>query len=586
MAMRYQKALRGLLLSIIVTASIFVGLSAISQKSTDQRTCAVLQHETMPMASDAASNPTWDLVNHTRLAIDTQSAPFSYGNTSGVPGVSISVNRTHNKAHSLNATNLQHYMNLSYTDRFTINCTSIETSTYTIKIFTPLIHELLKDLFLPNASLVTNIQSIKIKCTTNETSFTYNLSMYNSWLFPIVISPIYSDVSIIQFRYALQYFYFNISQAVKVLESRSIYEGASFLFEVNYTVPVVFSSWAMATKTGEKFRIEGDHSSSLSNYTLSFRVSAPKGVSITFHYLPADYYYINQTTPIFYRFNGSVPIAFNAAKDEALQGWLIAPNGLPVDLNSSGIPFRIDFSINATVGFIDQLAGRWTSDGMASDMDIRTRKFKLTVLSGPNTLLIENVEFTANDIAYTNRIKPTSSTTPESGIDITDDTYTYYDTVLEKDVTKSNGTKVKVGRIQKSNGPVKVSFSYDAPYNASLTIRDNVRNPLPGAEVILFFHGVRFGPLMSMNGSNLQPAKIADALGVVTYNFLPEGNYSVEVRFQDRVTTQEFSLYGGTKSVSIEVVTDAPYQPWILIAWIAIFGVLCMLGISLFKRKR
>jgi hypothetical protein len=568
MAMRYQQALHGILFSIIVTASIFMGISAISQNNTEQRAFSVSPRETMQRASEEASVPTWAQINHTRLTIDTSEAPRA--SVTGVAGVAVgTLERKFNKKTSVNATNIQQYMNLSYTDGFSINCTNGNAaSNFTVRLNTPLIFA-----WYRIGVFNINWQAIKIRCPTNQTSFTPADIRTGSPLNPLIVP------NVTQFDNRTQHFNFNISQAVRVFESTSIYTGATFWFEVNFTVTVTFSSWSMATKPGKNFRMEGNQSTRQSNYTLSFRVSGPKGVNITFHYFLADRNYTSNH--IFYQNN----VLFTPTYDATLKGWKIAPGG-SVKLNSTGLPFKIEFTGNATVGFVEQKAGRWNSDGMASRLDTRTRKFKLAVLSGPSTLLIERVEFTANDIAYSSVFQSTNKVAPTSSITVTDDTYHYYDPVLERDVTRSNGTKTVIGRIQKANGSVTVSFNYNASYSALLTVRDDVRNLLSGAEVTLYFHGVRFGPLMSVNGTSLQPVKITNALGEVAFDHLPEGNYSVEVRFQGLVKTQEFSLYGGAKSVPIDVVTNVPYQPWILVAWLGIFGTVCALGIVLFKRKR
>ncbi len=576
MAMRYQKALQGLLFSIIVTASIFVGLSVISQKDTGQRTFMVLQDETTPVTSDAASVPTWSEINHTRFAIDTQETPLPSTNvTYAGAGVSVlagEINRTYNSAYTLNATNLQPQMNLSYTDRWTIRCTDhLAVSNFTVLLNTPLVNTT-----TTNTTLISNAKAIKIKWGgTHETSFAFNTAIFS----PPIYNTIYPNVT--NLPTVGHYFRFNIKNAVEILENTSLYTGASFLFEVNYTVTVQFTSWSMENKPGEKFRIEGNQSTRVSNYTLSFRVSGPKGANITFHYFTAD---LNCTSVQKFYMNNSL-MSPQPVFDATLKGWRIAPGG-SVKLNPTGITFKIEFRVNATVGFVDRKAGRWTSDGMTSRFDTRTRRFKLAVLSGPSTLLIVNVTFTANDIPYTIKIQGTSSVTPESQITITDDTYTYYDYILQQDMTRSNGTKAEIGRLQKANGPVTTSYNYNASYGATLRILDELRNPLSGAEVTLYFHGVRFGPLMSVNGSSLQPVKITNVLGAVTYSYLPEGNYSVVVLSQGRVKTQGFSLYGGAKTVTIDVVTDVPYQPWILFAWVSICGLLVVVGISLFKRKR
>jgi hypothetical protein len=536
-----------------------------------------LQHETMPVTSDAASVPTWDLVNHTRLAIETPEAPAPSSDAKYAgAGVSVpggEINRTHNKAFSLNATNLQPQMNLSYTDRWTIRCTDqgADPLNFTVRLNTPLINST-----RTAVSLTSNAKAIKIRCNANGngTSFAYNFAMFSTPVCP----SIYPNVT--GFMNMSHYFRFNISHAAEVFASRGVLTGDSFLFEVNYTVTVQFSSWSVAAKSGEKFRIEGNQSTRQSNKTLSFRVSGPKGVNITFHYFTTD---LDCTSNHVFRADN---VPFTPTFDTTLKGWRIAPGG-SVKLNATGTAFSIDYRVNATVGFVDKMAGRWTSDGMASRLDTRTRKFKLAVLSGPSALLVENIEFVSNDIAYSTKMQATSSATPTTIVTIVDDTYQVPDPLQEGElITKSNGTKVSLRSIQKTFGPVTVSFNYNASYGASLRILDDLRNPLSGAEVTLYFHGVRFGSLMSVNGSNLQPIKITNDLGIVTYNYLPEGNYSVEVHAQGRVKVQEFSLYGGARSVSIDVVTDIPYQPWILVAWVAIFGLLSVVGISLFKKKR
>ncbi len=267
--MRYQKAFYGILFSIIVTATIFMGLSAISQKGTDQRAFMVLQHETMPVTSDAATVPNWSEINHTKLAIDTQDALAPHTNVSyGGAGVSVpigGINSTHNKAFSLNATNLQPYMNLSYTDRFTIICTDqFAASNFTVRLYSPLINATQNDV---NQTLISNAKAIRIRSATNETSFAFTYAT----IFNTTINPsVYPMVT--KFAKTQHFFEFNISKAANVFESRGLLNGDSFLFEVNYTIPVKFSSWGMSMKAAENFRIEGNQATRRINYNLSFHV--------------------------------------------------------------------------------------------------------------------------------------------------------------------------------------------------------------------------------------------------------------------------------------------------------------------------
>ncbi|MBN2150405.1 MAG: hypothetical protein JW839_03060 [Candidatus Lokiarchaeota archaeon] len=570
--MKMQRALSGVLLAVLVTTSVIAGIAGLSQEGTGGKPSTGYERGTMPVTSEAASVPDWNEVNHTRLFIDTSEAPRASVDLVGVAGVAAAwKNTTFDKVSSVNATNLRPNMVLKYTDRFSINCTQVVGgSNYTVRLNTPSINA-----SLVNQTIETNVKSIKIKCATNETTFAYDYSIFNA--------PFYGTVypNVTRFQYKKHFFEFNISHAVEVFESTNIYVGASFLFEVNYTIPVsfTFSPTAMETKAGENFRVDGSASTRSANLTLTFKVTGPAGVNITFHYLPAD----SEYTGNFRFYNKTTQMA--TPDFTAGLGWRIPKTGT-VDLNANGTEFKVEFNCSATIGFVEQTAGNWHSDGVASRLDTRTRKYRLSVISGPSTLLFQRVEYVARDISFSTKSQATGAVAPTSSISISNNTYKYYDPILEREVTKGNGTKVVIGRIQKASTPVEASFDYNAPYRAELSIRDAVRNKLKGAEVTLFFHGIRFGPLMSLNETSLQPVKITDSSGTVTFNNLPEGNFTVEVRSHGLFKAQAFSLYGAATSVSIEVVTDVPYQPWILVSWVVVFGIIGVLGIVLFKKKR
>ncbi|MEX2681187.1 MAG: hypothetical protein Q6373_006275 [Candidatus Sigynarchaeota archaeon] len=576
--MKFRRALPGILLTIIVCMSMLVGLTAISKIKVDTSATVGFQHDIIGMAGEDPTVPTWDKVNHTMISIDTSEAPRASVNYTGVAGVVASwlPPSTFNKKASINATNMQPNIYMNYTDRYSINCTQVVSgSNYTVKLIAPSIYFRLKGMVIPE----TNWKSIKLGRVGNWTSFTFGEIGFDSRIYPSIWPNVTQYNNGTDLPEDKHYFKFNVSHAAKVFYNRNVQAGDSFFFELNYTIQIVTSEWSMSSTSTKNFRIEGNQSTRSANLTLGFRISGPKGVNVTFHYKPADDGWTGNFN--FYRNNILLP-----KPDKEAQGWKLPKTGT-VDLNSTGVAFKIEFNYNATVGFVERHVGKWNSDGIASRLDTRTRTYKLAVLSGPQTLLVERVEFTANDIAFRSVFQISKKVAPSSSIALSDDTYSYYDPVLEKEVTKSNGTKVVVGRIQQANGPVAASFNYNASYSVSLRVLDEIRNPLPGAEVTLYFHGIRFGPLMSLNKTYLQPAKIANTLGFVSYDYLPEGNYSVEVRFQGRlVKTQEFALYGTTNKSTIEVITDVPYPPGILVSWIAIFGLLCMLGIALFKRKR
>lgn len=82
------------------------------------------------------------------------------------------------------------------------------------------------------------------------------------------------------------------------------------------------------------------------------------------------------------------------------------------------------------------------------------------------------------------------------------------------------------------------------------------------------------------------PAKKSDSLGLVTFRYLPEGNYSAEVMFQGMlVQTHNFTLNEVNSFPTVEITTVVPYEPTILVIWIILFGFIAIIGFSM-QRKR
>lgn len=592
---RYMKMQRKLfsavlLIAFTIVAGLNYGMSTMGMPGLHANSYSKTSQSPRIMTSQVTpSVPNWNNISYAKISAVRCQTPTPNPQSQSVNGVSFSnfknatyFNQTYTPTLNTNASSIQHVLRLSMSERFFVNCTDpTASSNFTVLYFPS----------LANNTLLDTMRFIQIK---DGTINTVNYSRtYNQKNDSIIVYPSYTNFNEYIFRYDMVSkfeFDFNISEAVRIFENTSLYKGANFIVELNYSFPISVKEWSMTT-TSSYFTIEGRNTTHVVSYSELFYVESQENVLLTFYFIPAE---VNSTYDYsFYSedFNNKNPVLTQMTTptfDTAVQGYLIAP--APLDLvsaNSYGTLIQVTFNINATVGFTEINADRWTFDRLVASLDIRVRQYQLSVLQGPNIYLIENIRFNITDMYYANVFGGSNSSYPDGAFSFQNNTFPYYNTELESVINIPNGTQCLLGRIQKLQGPVTVSLEYNASYNATFHVLDEVRNPLPGAEIVLNYCGVRFGSLMAWNMSLSYPRVMTDSNGVITYTYLPEGNYTAMVYYQDRlVQTENFTLNNANSPLTLEIITTVPYAPTILIGWFVIFGILAILGVVLLKRKR
>ena len=512
-----------------------------------------------PVASVSKKVPMWNETFLTTFAIDSLETPVPRGrNVTGVSISESSFNRTFNRDLTINATNLNPVINVSFTERFNVTCLDGSAiSNFTVRYYPSLANfSYLHNLTNVNTFRVINVNYTKIFTKNND-----------SGLLPLIL--LYQTAG---------YFTFNISKAVSKFENASIYTNASFIVEMNLSYPIKFSGYTF-TMLNPWFELEGNTTTKLLNYSQSFRLTSGKALNMSLLFSPVEGLYWNNTK--FYKNSVQfTPPAYNST----FNGWRIAPGGF---ISSNNTVIKVDFWINTTVGFSNIKASRWATDSLIMGLDTRRREYMIEVLKGPPSYLVERIKFNVTDMALANIFQQTKSTYPTSVVTLENNTYQYFDPELEQTINMPNGTRMYLTRAQKACGRVTISFNYNGSYNATMRILDEVHNPLPDAQVELLYNGVRFGTLMGWNGSIYYPAKTTSIIGMVSFNYLPEGNYTAVVHFRGtQVQAQNFTLNGKNRALVLDVITTVPYQPTILVSWFAIFSFLAVLGVVLLKRKR
>ncbi|HME50900.1 MAG TPA: carboxypeptidase-like regulatory domain-containing protein [Candidatus Lokiarchaeia archaeon] len=544
----------GLLIAATIVAGMYCGMFNMGMPGSHGNMNSSVSTNQGVMTSQAAppvSN--WSKVNYAKLMVYSQEAP-PQGASRSVPGVKVpvlSLNETFYPKLSTNATSTQPVLRLRYSEDLFVNCTDASTiSNFTIR-------------YVPSLA---NDSYDTVQFTELKNSGTANYSRtYTQINNTELIIPDIHNANMFIFRYEINAFYFNVSEAVHVFENNSLYTGARFIIQLNYSYPISIVGWSMKT-TSSAFDIEGKQSAHTISYSESFTVKCLNEVNLTFYFIPVDQ---NVTFDyLFYKqdFNvkNSVLTRFSQAPsyNTTVHGWKIEPAPFShVTANSNGTLIAVTFNISATVGFTEIAANRWTLDKLVASSDMRMRQYQLSVLQGPETYLIENIRFKITDMYFGNIFSNSNASYPDGSFYVAYNTYQMFNPVLEAVVSMPNGTQGILGRIQKSQGPVTVSFEYDAPYSVTFRVLDAGRNPLPGAEVVLNYSGLSFGSLMAWNTSIVYPPSITDSGGLISCNYLPEGNYTVVVNYQGTlVQAINFTLDSTNSPLTLEIITTV--QPW------------------------
>lgn len=504
-----------------------------------------------PSASQVTTIPQWSDIEYTTVRVFQQSAPS--GSVTPVEGLSVppaSMQKFFYENTSLNATNIQTTAWLHFKEQFNVTCTSATAESDFVINYYPA---------LANGSLV---EGVRLFNNVLDVSYTKdNASLIESFL-------TYASVG--------EHFSFNMSAAVERVENVSLYTGANYSVQIEFKYPIQFKDWSM-TSTHSAFPIGGRNATAIANYSQSFTLWSEIPLNVSFYLIPRETSFI--TNPAFRL--GTTP--FTADFNSTIGGYDISPGGGSVDTNNSRVTFT--FGVPFTVGFTDTYVNRWHRDLVKWGANARSRYFKLDIFAGPEQYLLEKVQFNITDIDGSIR-RPGTYSSPSTATSTANAQYSVLDEETGQMVTIQNGTRFTIGQMQKAAGRLDVGLDYSGTYNATFRILDEVRNPLAGAGVILYYHGERFGVRMAAEDPLVNPMQQSDALGVVTFRFLPEGNYSMVVQFQGWNHTQDFRVSKDQASISGEVVTSVPYQPGLLVSWTVAFGIVAVLGVVLVKKKK
>lgn len=250
--------------------------------------------------------------------------------------------------------------------------------------------------------------------------------------------------------------------------------------------------------------------------------------------------------------------------------------------------FLIDFTVNYIIGFVEPVDETWAIDRLVEEKDIRERIYFPRIISGPSHIFVKYINILEDTIGF----EQVKSAVSLFGRDIS---YVEVNvTELEEDIknslifsenaTKRQGIKITLPYLIKGE-VCPFTFKYETDKDLRIIITDNIRMPIVGLDVVVYYYGEKYGTYISKEVNQPIGPTITDQNGEILVENVPNGNYTIKIY---NPITEEL-IFEAEVSAFTEVnyvITPIIHFPLIVLIFsissLGIFGI----GFIVFKKQK
>ena len=250
--------------------------------------------------------------------------------------------------------------------------------------------------------------------------------------------------------------------------------------------------------------------------------------------------------------------------------------------------FLIDFTVNYIIGFLEPVDETWGIDRLVEDKDIRERIYFPQIISGPNHIFVKYINILEDTIGF-DQVKSESSLFGRA--------ISYVEvnvTELEEDIRNSlifneNATKrqgIKITLPYLLNGEIcPFTFKYETDKDLKVIITDNIRMPIVGLDVVVYYYDEKYGTYISKEVNQPIGPTITDQNGEILVENVPNGNYTIKIYdpiTEELIVEAEVSAFTEVNYV----ITPIIHFPLIILIFsissLSIFGI----GFMIFRKQK
>ena len=215
--------------------------------------------------------------------------------------------------------------------------------------------------------------------------------------------------------------------------------------------------------------------------------------------------------------------------------------------------FSLNFSSSFTIKFIDPTEKTWSIDRLYANRNKRERIYIPSLISGPEHLLLKFVSIYEPTI-YFEQVESESSVF-ERNIDVI---------YINNTVTSKQGTYIQLPYLIRGE-TCPFIIKYVTSQILRIVITNNIRMPLVGATIKVFYYGQEFGTYISPDKSQPLALAASNENGGIVLSNVPHGNYTIHVYYNGNLIKEADS---STLNENNFIYTSIPHIP----IWILIFG--------------
>jgi hypothetical protein len=126
-------------------------------------------------------------------------------------------------------------------------------------------------------------------------------------------------------------------------------------------------------------------------------------------------------------------------------------------------------------------------------------------------------------------------------------------------------------------------MKYETELDLKLVITDNIRMPIVGLDVEIYYYGELYGTYMSEDNTQPIGPTITDENGEILVENVPNGNYTIKIYQGDQLLKEaEVSAYLETNYVTTPII----HIPFIVIIFGSIGGLIFGIGFFIYRKYK
>ncbi|MFX1390882.1 MAG: hypothetical protein ACFE9Z_12530 [Promethearchaeota archaeon] len=231
----------------------------------------------------------------------------------------------------------------------------------------------------------------------------------------------------------------------------------------------------------------------------------------------------------------------------------------------------MNFTSDFTIRFENPVDKHWAIDRLVAMANIRERIYLPSIVAGPRHIFVRDLSFYDYDIRF-ELILSTSSLFQRD--------FEFFP--LNSSIVGREGIELIIPYIINDETCPSI-VKYTATQTLRITIVDNIRMPLIGANVEIFYYGREYGTYISNDKVQPIATSTANENGEIVIRNVPYGNFTMKVYYNGIFIKEEISK---TDKYNFYIYTNYPHIP----AWLMIFGgtsgILLFIGIIIYLKNK